>query len=112
MIDIECSDCWFVTWEYNIQPIRQWIFINQMSFADFNGIAVSDNGPIVVTYDDTKPDGSSPGLMGFLLANQARQLCTLSKEERYVLICIFSWISEALLENYDWHVVEHQCLTI
>lgn len=53
-----------------------------MSFADFNGIAVSDNGPIVVTYDDTKPDGSSPGLMGFLLANQARQLCTLSKEER------------------------------
>lgn len=54
---------------------------------DFNGIAVSDNGPIVVTFDDTKPDGSSPGLMGFLLANQARQLCTLSKEERWKAIC-------------------------
>lgn len=76
-----------VTLEY-IKPNQQWSSIYQMSFADFNGIAVSDNGPIVVTFDDTKPDGSSPGLMGFLLANQARQLCTLSKEERYVFIYV------------------------
>nr|XP_022329235.1 amine oxidase [flavin-containing] A-like [Crassostrea virginica] len=55
---------------------------------DFNGIAVSDNGPIVVTFDDTKPDGGSPGIMGFLLANQARKLCTLTKEERWREICI------------------------
>lgn len=76
-----------VTLEY-IKPNQQWSSIYQMSFSDFNGIAVSDNGPIVVTFDDTKPDGSSPGLMGFLLANQARQLCTLSKEERYVFIYV------------------------
>ncbi|XP_061173212.1 amine oxidase [flavin-containing] A-like [Saccostrea echinata] len=54
---------------------------------DFNGIAASDNGPIVVSFDDTKPDGSSPGIMGFLLANQARDLCALTKEERRRAIC-------------------------
>lgn len=40
-----------------------------MFFVDFNGIVVSDNGLIVVIYDDIKFDGSFLGLMGFLLAN-------------------------------------------
>jgi hypothetical protein len=49
---------------------------------DLTGMAASDNGPIVFSIDDTKPDGNSPGLMGFLLAKQARQLCTKTREER------------------------------
>lgn len=43
-----------VTLEY-IKPNQQWSSIYQMSFADFNGIAVSDNGPIVVTLMTPNP---------------------------------------------------------
>ena len=30
----------------------------------------ADNGPVTFSYDDTKPDGTAPCLMGFVVANQ------------------------------------------
>lgn len=47
----------------------------------------SDEGPVEEGYDDTKPDGSHPAIMGFILANRAREATTLSKLERQKLVC-------------------------
>lgn len=54
----------------------------------FSGSALSDveEGPVIYTYDDTKPDGSFPALMGFVLASNARKWVTRSKEERRAAI--------------------------
>ncbi|XP_048095168.1 LOW QUALITY PROTEIN: amine oxidase [flavin-containing] [Alosa alosa] len=43
--------------------------------------------PIGLTLDDTKPDGSKPCIMGFILARKCRKLCILTKEERKKMIC-------------------------
>ncbi|NXF85388.1 AOFA oxidase, partial [Eubucco bourcierii] len=43
--------------------------------------------PIGITIDDTKPDGSFPAIMGFILARKAVKLAHLSKEERKKKIC-------------------------
>lgn len=43
--------------------------------------------PVELTYDDTKPDGSKPALMGFILANRARKLRNLTPDERRDRIC-------------------------
>ena len=45
------------------------------------------SGPIVVTYDDCKSDGSHPAIMGFLLAGHSRELASKTREERQRLIC-------------------------
>jgi len=42
----------------------------------------SDKGPVEEGYDDTKPDGSHPAIMGFILADRAREVTSLSKSER------------------------------
>ncbi|RMX58791.1 hypothetical protein pdam_00021878 [Pocillopora damicornis] len=47
----------------------------------------SDEGPVEEGYDDTKPDNSHPAIMGFILADKARQTTTLNKEERQKLVC-------------------------
>lgn len=49
---------------------------------DMCGSAMSDHGPVSYCMDDTKPDGSHPAIMGFILANQARNLMHLSQKER------------------------------
>uniref|UniRef100_H3D1Y3 Amine oxidase n=1 Tax=Tetraodon nigroviridis TaxID=99883 RepID=H3D1Y3_TETNG len=46
-----------------------------------------EGAPIGLTLDDTKPDGSVPAIMGFILARQCRKLCELPKEERLRRIC-------------------------
>ncbi|KAK7882334.1 hypothetical protein WMY93_028508 [Mugilogobius chulae] len=53
---------------------------------------IEDNGsPIGLTLDDTKPDGTVPAIMGFILASKCRELSGLTKEERLKRICeIFS----------------------
>ncbi|KAK7882336.1 hypothetical protein WMY93_028510 [Mugilogobius chulae] len=44
-----------------------------------------------LTVDDTKPDGTVPAIMGFILASKCRELSGLTKEERLKRICeIFS----------------------
>nr|XP_033805542.1 amine oxidase [flavin-containing] A-like isoform X2 [Geotrypetes seraphini] len=49
---------------------------------------IEDEGvPVGVTMDDTKPDGSVPAIMGFILARQASDLTHLSTEERKKRIC-------------------------
>jgi len=55
--------------------------------AGLTGSFVSDEGPISATFDDTKPDGSHAGIMGFLLANNMRQWVQATPEERKKAIC-------------------------
>ncbi|XP_072270304.1 amine oxidase [flavin-containing]-like [Pyxicephalus adspersus] len=43
--------------------------------------------PIGFTLDDTKPDGSAPAIIGFILSRKASQLANLNKEERKRKIC-------------------------
>ncbi|XP_069492606.1 amine oxidase [flavin-containing] A-like [Ambystoma mexicanum] len=56
---------------------------------DFCGsmIMEDEEAPIGITLDDTKPDGSAPAIMGFILARKASRLANLSKEERKRRIC-------------------------
>lgn len=46
-----------------------------------------EEDPVEYTFDDSKPDGSKPAIMGFVLANRARKLRNLSLEERRDRIC-------------------------
>ncbi|PKU45344.1 amine oxidase [Limosa lapponica baueri] len=43
-----------------------------------------EESPIGITIDDTKPDGSFPAIMGFILTRKAVKLAHLSKEERII----------------------------
>ncbi|XP_042313678.1 LOW QUALITY PROTEIN: amine oxidase [flavin-containing] A-like [Sceloporus undulatus] len=61
-------------------------FWNRMGFCGAM-IIVDEEAPISVTLDDTKPDGSVPAIMGFILARKAFRLAELSKEERKKKIC-------------------------
>jgi monoamine oxidase len=47
-----------------------------------NGTAVSLNGPVNVTYDDSPPDGSPGVLFGFVGGDEARSFMTKSAAER------------------------------
>ncbi|XP_067109499.1 amine oxidase [flavin-containing] [Osmerus mordax] len=46
-----------------------------------------EEAPIGLTLDDTKPDGTVPAIMGFILARKCRRLAGLTKEERKKRIC-------------------------
>ncbi|XP_051762061.1 amine oxidase [flavin-containing] [Ctenopharyngodon idella] len=46
-----------------------------------------EDAPIGLTLDDTKPDGSVPAIMGFILARKSRKLAGLTKDERKRRIC-------------------------
>ncbi|NWU99195.1 AOFA oxidase, partial [Upupa epops] len=50
-------------------------------------IIEDEASPIEITLDDTKPDGSYPAIMGFILAEKAVKLVTASVEERKKKIC-------------------------
>jgi monoamine oxidase len=47
-----------------------------------NGLAVSDEGYVSVTFDNSPKDGSKGIMMGFVLANQAKSFSLLSENER------------------------------
>ena len=47
-----------------------------------NGLAVTDNGFTSVIFDNSPEDGSKGILMGFVLANKAKEFSTLNFEER------------------------------
>jgi len=42
---------------------------------------------VIASYDDTKPDGSHPAIMGFILADHMRNVGHLAEEERKKLVC-------------------------
>ncbi|XP_073523345.1 amine oxidase [flavin-containing]-like [Phyllobates terribilis] len=46
-----------------------------------------EEAPIGLTLDDTKPDGTVPAIMGFILARKSRRLANLTKDERKRKIC-------------------------
>ncbi|XP_071993871.1 amine oxidase [flavin-containing]-like [Engystomops pustulosus] len=50
-------------------------------------IIEDEEAPIGLTLDDTKPDGSVPAIMGFILARKSRKLANLTKDERKRKIC-------------------------
>ncbi|KFO19234.1 amine oxidase [flavin-containing] A [Fukomys damarensis] len=50
-------------------------------------IIEDEDAPISITLDDTKPDGSVPAIMGFILARKADRLAKLHKEIRKRKIC-------------------------
>ncbi|XP_042539566.1 amine oxidase [flavin-containing] A [Dipodomys spectabilis] len=50
-------------------------------------IIEDEEAPISITLDDTKPDGSLPAIMGFILARKADRLTKLHKEIRKRKIC-------------------------
>ncbi|XP_045732518.2 amine oxidase [flavin-containing] A [Mirounga angustirostris] len=50
-------------------------------------IIEDEEAPISITLDDTKPDGSLPAIMGFILARKADRLAKLHKEIRKKKIC-------------------------
>ena len=58
--------------------------------AGFSGSAASSEGLCVYCIDDTKPDGSHPALMGFILADRVREAITWSQQERFYLNIGFS----------------------
>jgi monoamine oxidase len=50
--------------------------------AGLNGTAVSLNGPVNVTYDDSPPDGSPGVLFGFIGGDEARAFFSMSAADR------------------------------
>jgi len=50
--------------------------------AGLNGLSATDAGHTTVTFDNSPKDGSKGIMMGFVLANQARDFSTLSAEAR------------------------------
>ena len=46
------------------------------------GEVVTDRSPIMYCLDDTKPDGTFPCLMGFILADDARNMVHMTTEQR------------------------------
>ena len=44
-------------------------------------------GPISYTLDDTKPDGTYPAIVGFIIGDRVRIMLKKTKEERLRLIC-------------------------
>ncbi len=53
---------------------------------NLNGLAVTNNGFTTVTFDNSPEDGSRGILMGFVLANRAKQFLNLPDEERKATI--------------------------
>lgn len=51
-----------------------------------SGTLFDDKGPIIFSIDDTKADGSHPAIMGFMLANNCRELLDKTQEERQQLV--------------------------
>ncbi|XP_066266747.1 amine oxidase [flavin-containing] B-like isoform X2 [Branchiostoma lanceolatum] len=55
----------------------------------YSGLIIieEEDAPVCFTYDDTKPDGSYPCIIGFCPADKAVHFSQLPEEERKMLIC-------------------------
>ncbi|XP_076305359.1 amine oxidase [flavin-containing]-like [Tachypleus tridentatus] len=62
-------------------------FWREKGFCGSMIIQGGDDHPIPFTLDDTKPDGSHPAIIGFILADKLRRLAKLTGEERKQLVC-------------------------
>ncbi|XP_067133451.1 amine oxidase [flavin-containing] B-like isoform X2 [Centruroides vittatus] len=85
-------------------------FWRQKGYCGSTLVDTDDDNPIAATFDDTKPDGSYPALIGFVGADKVRNLTPLSKEERKNIFakCLYNvfGLSEFLepihYEEYNW----------
>uniref|UniRef100_A0A8C4VDT5 monoamine oxidase n=1 Tax=Gopherus evgoodei TaxID=1825980 RepID=A0A8C4VDT5_9SAUR len=68
-----------------------------------------EEAPISITLDDSKPDGSVPAIIGFILTRKAYRLARVSKEERKRKIC--ELYAKVMGSEEALHVRNH-CLTI
>ncbi|KAG8450493.1 hypothetical protein GDO86_002958 [Hymenochirus boettgeri] len=66
----------------------------------------NENAPVEITLDDTKPDGTFPAIMGFILSRKATSLAQLSKEERKRRIC--EYYAKALGTEEALHPVYYE----
>lgn len=57
-------------------------FWRKKGFCGSTLVDTDEENPISATFDDTKPDGSYPALIGFVGADKVRKLTNLSREER------------------------------
>ncbi|XP_038642899.1 amine oxidase [flavin-containing] A-like isoform X1 [Scyliorhinus canicula] len=53
----------------------------------FSGCSVSDTGTVDCSIDDTKPDGSHPAIMGFIVSDKARRMSLDTPEQRKESVC-------------------------
>ncbi|XP_023241806.1 amine oxidase [flavin-containing] B-like [Centruroides sculpturatus] len=85
-------------------------FWKKHGFCGTSLIDVDDENPISSTYNDTKPDGSYPAIVGFVLADQVRKVAHLTQEERKDIfrkcLCNVFGLEEFLkpihYEEYNW----------
>ncbi|XP_033625820.1 amine oxidase [flavin-containing] B-like [Asterias rubens] len=54
---------------------------------DFNGIVLGTEGPVSGSFEEIKPDGSHPAIVGFVNGAMARKYCLQTREERKQAIC-------------------------
>ncbi|KAG4071010.1 hypothetical protein HA402_001447 [Bradysia odoriphaga] len=64
-----------------------WKDLNMCGTLMVDGDGDEEESPVEYTFDDSKPDGSKPAIMGFILASRARKLRNLTPEERCDRIC-------------------------
>ncbi|CAH1781670.1 unnamed protein product, partial [Owenia fusiformis] len=71
--------------------IKTMMFYKTAFWRDMNlsGQAVSHDGPVGYTMPDdfAEEKNSTPAIMGFILANESRDMCDMSKEERKNALC-------------------------
>ncbi len=69
-----------------------------------NGSVVSDTGPVEIAYDNSPPDGQPRVLVGFIEANQSRQLfyATPAERRQAALASFARYFSDAALNPTDY----------
>lgn len=80
-----------------------------------NGQMRTDSGPIAFCVDDTKPDGSHPCILGYVVGDQARELCAKRAQERGKLVAkhyakafgLPEFLSPTHYVDFDWTSEEY-----
>ena len=79
---ISKSENYVTLWTNVVKSILK--TIKPVCFLGLCGQMVSNMSPIMYCLEDTKPDGAAPCICGFILADHARDLMHLTKEQRYL----------------------------
>lgn len=85
-------------------------FWKAKGFCGSSIIDVDEQNLLSSTYNDTKPDGSYPALVGFVMADQVRNVTNLTKEERKNIFvkCLYNvfglkeFLEPRHYEEYNW----------